>query len=164
MFIRETNKVSCITILFRYCKEVILRPNIVILLILQFLFFLASAEKCICFLQESLFVLYPLQDEEDMIERRFYPDVPLPHSGHRIQVKCINLRLELEIEPIFATMALYDLRDKKKISENFCFDMNPDPLKKMLNTHIPYQVSTVFFYLWPMNPTLHIFSMPSTLC
>ncbi|KAK3891189.1 hypothetical protein Pcinc_004905 [Petrolisthes cinctipes] len=94
--------------------------------------------------QESLYVLYPLQDEEDMIERRFYPDVPLPHSGHRIQVKCINLRLELEIEPIFATMALYDLRDKKKISENFCFDMNPDPLKKMLNTHIPYQdISTL---------------------
>lgn len=90
-----------------------------------------------------MFVLYPLQDEEDMIERRFYPDVPLPHSGHRIQVKCINLRLELEIEPIFATMALYDLRDKKKISENFCFDMNPDPLKKMLNTHIPYQVSVL---------------------
>ncbi|XP_069942514.1 dedicator of cytokinesis protein 7 isoform X12 [Cherax quadricarinatus] len=94
--------------------------------------------------QESLFMLYPPQDEEDMIERRLYPDVPMPHSGHRIQVKCINLRLELEIEPIFATMALYDLRDKKKISENFCFDMNPEPLKRMLTSHIPYQdISTL---------------------
>ncbi|XP_068201997.1 dedicator of cytokinesis protein 7 isoform X2 [Palaemon carinicauda] len=94
--------------------------------------------------QESLFVLYPAQDEEDMIERRLYPDLPMPHSGHRIQVKCINLRLELEIEPIFATMALYDLRDKKKVSENFCFDMNPEPLKRMLTSHIPYQdISTL---------------------
>ncbi|XP_069184987.1 dedicator of cytokinesis protein 7 isoform X14 [Procambarus clarkii] len=94
--------------------------------------------------QDSLFVLYPPQDDEDMIERRLYPDVPMPHSGHRIQVKCINLRLELEIEPVFATMALYDLRDKKKISENFCFDMNPEPLKRMLTSHIPYQdISTL---------------------
>ncbi|XP_069991563.1 dedicator of cytokinesis protein 7 isoform X5 [Penaeus vannamei] len=94
--------------------------------------------------QESLFVLYPPQDEEDMIERRLYPEVPMPHSGHRIQVKCINLRLELEIEPVFATMALYDLRDKKKVSENFCFDMNPEPLKRMLTSHIPYQdISTL---------------------
>ncbi|XP_071517868.1 dedicator of cytokinesis protein 7 isoform X2 [Panulirus ornatus] len=94
--------------------------------------------------QESLFVLYPSQDEEDIIERRFYPEVPMPHSGHHIQVKCINLRLELEIEPVFATMALYDLRDKKKVSENFCFDMNPEPLKRMLTSHIPYQdISTL---------------------
>lgn len=120
---------------------------------------MVSAQKFICFSQESLFVLYPLQDEEDMIERRFYPDVPLPHSGHRIQVKCINLRLELEIEPIFATMALYDLRDKKKISENFCFDMNPDPLKKMLNTHIPYQVSMLLSFYSILNPLLHIFTI-----
>ncbi|KAK8745846.1 hypothetical protein OTU49_000046 [Cherax quadricarinatus] len=41
-------------------------------------------------------------------------------------------------------MALYDLRDKKKISENFCFDMNPEPLKRMLTSHIPYQdISTL---------------------
>lgn len=80
-----------------------------------------------------------------MIERRLYPEVPMPHSGHRIQVKCINLRLELEIEPVFATMALYDLRDKKKVSENFCFDMNPEPLKRMLTSHIPYQVRRVYF-------------------
>ncbi|XP_063863721.1 dedicator of cytokinesis protein 7-like isoform X4 [Scylla paramamosain] len=94
--------------------------------------------------QDSLFVLYPPQDEEDMIERRSYPEVPLPHQAHRIQVKCINLRLELEIEPIFATMALYNLRDKKKVSENFCFDMNPEPLKRMLTSHIPYQdISTL---------------------
>ncbi|KAF2358297.1 DHR-1 domain [Trinorchestia longiramus] len=94
--------------------------------------------------QDSLLLLYPEQEEEDLIERRIYPPPPTPHSGHRIQVKCIKLQLELEIEPIFATLALYDLREKKKISENFCFDMNPDPLKKMLTSHVPYQdISTL---------------------
>ena len=57
-----------------------------------------------------------------------------------MQVKCLKLQLELEIEPIFATMALYDFKEKKKISENFCFDMNPDPIKKMLSSHVPFQV------------------------
>ncbi|XP_047738300.1 dedicator of cytokinesis protein 7 isoform X2 [Hyalella azteca] len=93
---------------------------------------------------DSLLLLYPEQEEEDLIERRVFPPPPTPHSGHRIQVKCIKLQLELEIEPVFATLALYDLREKKKISENFCFDMNPDPLKKMLTSHIPYQdISTL---------------------
>lgn len=56
--------------------------------------------------------------------------------GHRIFVKCLQLRLELEVEPIFASMAIYDAKEKKKISENFYFDMNSDTLKRMLHTHV----------------------------
>ncbi|XP_076063961.1 dedicator of cytokinesis isoform X2 [Oratosquilla oratoria] len=94
--------------------------------------------------QDSFFLLYPPQEEEDVIERRLYPDPPQPHSGHRIQVKCINLRLELDIEPVFASMALYDLKEKRKISENYYFDMNPEPLKRMLTSHVPFQdISTL---------------------
>ena len=95
--------------------------------------------------------------------------MPIEHLGHRILVKCTQLqyvfyctflftsylqahlscqikchfyfpRLELEIEPIYASMALYDAKEKKKISENFYFDLNPDSIKNMLATHIPYQV------------------------
>uniref|UniRef100_A0A8C6V289 Dedicator of cytokinesis 8 n=1 Tax=Neogobius melanostomus TaxID=47308 RepID=A0A8C6V289_9GOBI len=33
---------------------------------------------------------------------------------------------EIDIEPLFATMALYDLKEKKKISENFYCDLNND--------------------------------------
>ena len=52
--------------------------------------------------------------------------------------------LELEIEPIFATMALYDAKERRKISENFYFDMTPEPVKTMLGSHITYQdVSTL---------------------
>lgn len=50
----------------------------------------------------------------------------------------MQLKLELEVEPIFASMALYDAKEKKKVSENFYFDMNSDSLKRMLGSHIAY--------------------------
>lgn len=58
--------------------------------------------------------------------------------GNRIFVKAHQLRLDLEFEPIFAQMALYDAKEKKKLSENFYFDLNSEQLNKMLSTHIPY--------------------------
>uniref|UniRef100_A0A669CI86 Dedicator of cytokinesis 8 n=1 Tax=Oreochromis niloticus TaxID=8128 RepID=A0A669CI86_ORENI len=42
---------------------------------------------------------------------------------------------EIEIEPIFATMALYDLKEKKKISENFYCDLNSEQFKNFLKNH-----------------------------
>nr|CAI5841808.1 unnamed protein product [Callosobruchus analis] len=51
--------------------------------------------------------------------------------------------MEVEIEPLFASMALYDCKERKKISETFHFDLNPEGLKRMLGDHIPYaDVST----------------------
>ena len=47
-------------------------------------------------------------------------------------------RLEVAIEPIFASMALYDAGRKKKISENFYFDMNSEQMKSMLRAHVPF--------------------------
>ncbi|XP_069126839.1 dedicator of cytokinesis protein 7-like isoform X2 [Argopecten irradians] len=94
--------------------------------------------------QDSLFSLYQMQEEEDLIERRAPAQIPQEHFGHRILVKCINLKLELEFEPLFATMALYDAKERKKISENFYFDLNPDNLKQMIRGHTPVQdVSTM---------------------
>ena len=49
----------------------------------------------------------------------------------QILVKCTQLKFDLEIEPIFAQMSLYDLKEKKKISENFYFDLNTDYIKSM---------------------------------
>ncbi|XP_052102074.1 dedicator of cytokinesis protein 7-like [Mytilus californianus] len=93
---------------------------------------------------DSLFSMYEIPDEEEKIERRPPAVVPQEHFGHRILVKCLNLRLELEFEPIFACMALYDSKEKKKISENFYFDMNSDNLKNMISNHVPKQdVSTL---------------------
>lgn len=88
--------------------------------------------------QESLFPLYSDIDVEDAIERRIPAEMPGEHIGHRIMIKCLQLKLELEVEPIFASMAIYDAKERKKISENFYFDMNSENIKRMLNSHVPY--------------------------
>lgn len=47
------------------------------------------------------------------------------------------------MEPIFASVALYDAKEKKKLSENFYFDLNSENIKRMLQPHVPYcDVST----------------------
>ncbi|XP_048582972.1 dedicator of cytokinesis protein 7-like [Nematostella vectensis] len=79
----------------------------------------------------SVFSVFPAQQEEG-IEKRVPPTIPQQHFGQRILVKCLQLKLDLEVEPIFASMALYDLRVKKKISENFYFDMNNEWCRKLL--------------------------------
>ena len=62
-------------------------------------------------------------------------DEPMENIKHRIFVQCNKLELNLQIEPIFASMALYDAKEKKKVSENFYFDMNSESLKSMLASH-----------------------------
>uniref|UniRef100_A0A674NJ54 Dedicator of cytokinesis 8 n=1 Tax=Takifugu rubripes TaxID=31033 RepID=A0A674NJ54_TAKRU len=52
---------------------------------------------------------------------------------------CVLLyRFEIEIEPVFVSMALYDLKEKKKISENFYCDLNTEQLKNFLRPHTPH--------------------------
>ncbi|XP_051525356.1 dedicator of cytokinesis protein 8-like isoform X1 [Myxocyprinus asiaticus] len=86
----------------------------------------------------ELFGLYPPTDEEDAVAIRPIPDCPREHFGQRILVRCQTIKFEIEIEPLFATMALYDLKEKKKISENFHFDLNSDQFKGFLRPHTPH--------------------------
>uniref|UniRef100_A0A8C1UYM4 Dedicator of cytokinesis 8 n=1 Tax=Cyprinus carpio TaxID=7962 RepID=A0A8C1UYM4_CYPCA len=87
----------------------------------------------------ELFGLYPPTDEDDAVAIRPIPDCPKEHFGQRILVKCFSFyRFDIEIEPLFATMALYDLKEKKKISENFHFDINTDQMKGFLRAHTPH--------------------------
>uniref|UniRef100_A0A8C4S6X1 Dedicator of cytokinesis 7 n=1 Tax=Erpetoichthys calabaricus TaxID=27687 RepID=A0A8C4S6X1_ERPCA len=85
---------------------------------------------------KELFALHPTLDEEEPIERHTVPDVPKEHFGQRLLVKCLSLKFEIEIEPIFANLALYDVKEKKKISENFFFDLNSEQMKSMLRPHV----------------------------
>lgn len=78
------------------------------------------------------------QDDDDCIERRLPAEIPTEHVGHRIMIKFLQLKFEIEIEPIFCTAAIYDAKERKKISENFYFDMNTESIKRMLNSHVPY--------------------------
>uniref|UniRef100_A0A7N6A649 Dedicator of cytokinesis 8 n=1 Tax=Anabas testudineus TaxID=64144 RepID=A0A7N6A649_ANATE len=82
----------------------------------------------------ELFALYP---PEDAVEIRPIPDCPKEHTGDRILVRCQAIKFEIDIEPIFATMALYDLKEKKKISENFYCDLNSEQFKNFLKPHTP---------------------------
>ncbi|KAK1897644.1 Dedicator of cytokinesis protein 7 [Dissostichus eleginoides] len=83
----------------------------------------------------EVFALHPALDEEEPIERHCVPEVPKEHLGQRLLVKCLSLKFEIEIEPIFASLALYDVKEKKKISENFFFDLNSEQTKGMLRPH-----------------------------
>ncbi|TNN37113.1 Dedicator of cytokinesis protein 7 [Liparis tanakae] len=84
----------------------------------------------------ELFALHPALDEEEPIERHCVPEVPKEHFGQRLLVKCLSLKFEIEIEPIFASLALYDVKEKKKISETFFFDLNSEQTKGMLRPHV----------------------------
>ncbi|XP_023379201.1 dedicator of cytokinesis protein 6 isoform X7 [Pteropus vampyrus] len=83
----------------------------------------------------ALLALYPAPDEDEAVERCIHPEPPREHFGQRILVKCLSLKFEIEIEPIFGILALYDVREKKKISENFYFDLNSDSMKGLLRAH-----------------------------
>ncbi|CAL8303287.1 unnamed protein product [Merluccius merluccius] len=86
----------------------------------------------------DLLGLYPPPDEDEAVERCSVPEVPKEHCGQRIMVKCLSLKFEIEIEPIFGTLALYDVKEKKKISEDFHFDLNSDQMKGLLKPHTPH--------------------------
>uniref|UniRef100_A0A452R7Q9 Dedicator of cytokinesis 8 n=1 Tax=Ursus americanus TaxID=9643 RepID=A0A452R7Q9_URSAM len=84
----------------------------------------------------ELFALYPSVDE-DAVEIRPVPECPKEHLGNRILVKVLTLKFEIEIEPLFASIALYDVKERKKISENFHCDLNSDQFKGFLRAHTP---------------------------
>ncbi|KAL5279484.1 DOCK6 family protein [Megaselia abdita] len=119
--------------------------------------------------QESFFGFYQDQCDEDIVERRIPAEIPMEHSGHRILVKCLDLHLELEVEPIFASMAIYDAKEKKKVSENFYFDLNSPNIRQMLNSHIPYSdVSTqsrtgIFEITYPSNDLFLVIRLEKVL-
>nr|XP_020647371.1 dedicator of cytokinesis protein 6 isoform X6 [Pogona vitticeps] len=83
----------------------------------------------------EILALYPAPDEDEAVERCGLPEVPKEHFGQRILVKCLSLKFEIEIEPIFGSLALYDVKEKKKISENFYFDLNSEHMKGLLRAH-----------------------------
>lgn len=84
----------------------------------------------------SLFSLCQLPDREDLIETRQPAPIPDEPEGLKVLVKVSDLRLEPTFEPIFAILALYDAREKKKISESYHMDMNPSEVHHMLDDHV----------------------------
>uniref|UniRef100_A0A672J724 Dedicator of cytokinesis 7 n=1 Tax=Salarias fasciatus TaxID=181472 RepID=A0A672J724_SALFA len=117
----------------------------------------------------ELFALHPALDEEEPIERHCVPEVPKEHFGQRLLVKCLSLKFEIEIEPIFASLALYDVKEKKKISENFFFDLNSEQTKAMLRPHIQTAAistlarSAVFSITYPSQDVFLVIKLEKVL-
>ena len=84
----------------------------------------------------SLFSLCQLPDREELIETRQPAPIPDEPEGLKVLIKVSELKLEPTFEPIFAVLALYDAREKKKISESFHMDMNSSEIHHMLDDHV----------------------------
>ena len=57
-------------------------------------------------------------------------------------------RFDLEIEPIFACMALYDVRKRCKISETFHLDCNSSEMMRMLGKYNEAKVNAIIIKIW----------------
>uniref|UniRef100_A0A4W3ICG8 Dedicator of cytokinesis 7 n=1 Tax=Callorhinchus milii TaxID=7868 RepID=A0A4W3ICG8_CALMI len=83
---------------------------------------------------KELFALYQGPDEVSAISNRRIIRIKNISGTSLIVLFC---RFEIEIEPIFASLSLYDVREKRKISENFFFDLNSEQMKGLLRPHVP---------------------------
>lgn len=96
--------------------------------------------------RRKLFPLYSnLGGKYDVNDTMMEDDVkPFAEAvSTRIMVDCQKLQFRLciqnddggsiECEPFFTTWCLFDLREGRKLSEDFCCDMNDPFLKEMLN-------------------------------
>ncbi|XP_032903041.1 dedicator of cytokinesis protein 7-like isoform X1 [Amblyraja radiata] len=79
--------------------------------------------------------LYPPMDEEDGGYSRVIPQPPCCQWEQKLQFNFLELKFEIEIEPLFVTLALYDLKERRKISENFYLDLNSKEFRGIIRTH-----------------------------
>lgn len=93
----------------------------------------------------KLFSIYPdLSNSYDINEQTRETIEPFREIvGYRFLLKCDDLQFRLQVkddfgnstncEPFYVTLALFDVREGKKLSEDFTCDLNHDAVKEMLN-------------------------------
>ncbi|KIH47291.1 hypothetical protein ANCDUO_22651 [Ancylostoma duodenale] len=117
----------------------------------------------------SLVNLLPVQPDvrttqklSSVIEKRSAPPYPEERVGQKLIVKvikvqltvlfeavhvgyirfnsfCIQLTLDPFFEPVFGSIAIYDAKARRKVSENFYFDVNPDELRRLVEKKRYYE-------------------------
>jgi hypothetical protein len=65
------------------------------------------------------------------------------HSTLELLIENVECKLSLEVEPLFCTIALYDIEKQIKISENFHFVLHSD----LLPEHMVWCHSMMSYYL-----------------
>lgn len=65
--------------------------------------------------------------------------------GHRVFLKCESIKMKLQVvddkdnlcqvEPYYTTLCLYDVRNGRKLTEHFHFDVNSDSIRTTLVTN-----------------------------
>uniref|UniRef100_A0A0K0CXK9 C2 DOCK-type domain-containing protein n=1 Tax=Angiostrongylus cantonensis TaxID=6313 RepID=A0A0K0CXK9_ANGCA len=68
-----------------------------------------------------------------VIEKRTTPPYPEERLGQRLIVKVVKLTMNPYFEPVFGSITIYDAKARRKVSENFYFDVNPDEIRRMIN-------------------------------
>uniref|UniRef100_A0A8C8SR86 Dedicator of cytokinesis 8 n=1 Tax=Pelusios castaneus TaxID=367368 RepID=A0A8C8SR86_9SAUR len=89
---------------------------------------------------ENLLQHASVEDFERQNEEARRTNRPLTSEyAHEILILCVSFlnRFDIEIEPLFACIALYDIKERKKISENFHCDLNSEQFKGFLRSHTP---------------------------
>ncbi|EYC06394.1 hypothetical protein Y032_0076g1034 [Ancylostoma ceylanicum] len=87
----------------------------------------------------SLVNLLPVQPDSSVIEKRSAPPYPEERVGQKLIVKVIKLTLDPFFEPVFGSIAIYDAKARRKVSENFYFDVNPDELRRLVEKKRYYE-------------------------
>ncbi len=66
----------------------------------------------------------------------------------KIHIEVKNLAFVLgELEPFFCSLALYDVTNKCRLSENFYFDLNSDAIRALFHNRL---VRSLLFTLYPV--------------
>ncbi|XP_078280237.1 dedicator of cytokinesis protein 7-like [Rhinoraja longicauda] len=79
--------------------------------------------------------LYPPADEEEAGYSRVIPQPPCDQLEQKLEINILEFKFEIKVEPLFVTLALYDLKEKRKISENFYLDLNSKEFREIIQTH-----------------------------
>ncbi|GMS84225.1 hypothetical protein PENTCL1PPCAC_6400 [Pristionchus entomophagus] len=97
-------------------------------------------------------LLFP-KDERELLEVRALPPFPEERSGYRLFVRVIKLRMEMQSEPLYGSLTLFDIRLKKRVSETFHFDLNPSQfrMEEMLTDAIAQCQEAAFALSSPLS-------------
>ena len=80
--------------------------------------------------------LMPLARVDEAIELRRSSAVAANSADvARFTVNVVNLAMDVDFEPLFATAALYDVTTRRRVSEQVHFDTNNEHMRHLLRSH-----------------------------